>query len=94
MYDTDAEFDPEDAKTQWQRFEYYVSKINEKSPPDVQYKVLYSRSITQIHPFSISELTPGLVGRHGEGFHNVAEAYYGSEAWDVRPLTSNLSLEC
>ncbi|KAG8907907.1 hypothetical protein FRB99_001767, partial [Tulasnella sp. 403] len=22
------------------------------------------------------------LGRHGEGFHNVAEAYYGTEAWD------------
>jgi len=22
-------------------------------------------------------------GRHGEGYHNVAEAQYGREAWDV-----------
>jgi broad specificity phosphatase PhoE len=22
------------------------------------------------------------MGRHGEGFHNVAEAFYGTEAWD------------
>ena len=24
------------------------------------------------------------MGRHGEGYHNVAEAFYGTEAWDVR----------
>lgn len=23
------------------------------------------------------------MGRHGEGVHNVAEAFYGTEAWDV-----------
>lgn len=23
------------------------------------------------------------LGRHGEGYHNVAEAYYGTPAWDV-----------
>lgn len=23
------------------------------------------------------------MGRHGEGYHNVAESYYGTPAWDV-----------
>lgn len=23
------------------------------------------------------------LGRHGEGFHNVAESWYGTDAWDV-----------
>jgi hypothetical protein len=26
------------------------------------------------------------MGRHGEGYHNVAEAFYGTPAWDVRQL--------
>lgn len=26
------------------------------------------------------------LGRHGEGFHNVAEAYYGRDAWDVSDI--------
>jgi hypothetical protein len=26
------------------------------------------------------------VGRHGEGYHNVAEDFYGTPAWDVRRL--------
>lgn len=35
------------------------------------------------------------LGRHGEGFHNVAEAFYGTELWDVSrlhllPITSPL----
>ena len=24
------------------------------------------------------------MGRHGEGFHNAAESYYGTPAWNVR----------
>jgi len=62
-YDTDAAFDPDHKKTQWQRFHHHVSKLNEESGAKVQYKVLY-------------------LGRHGQGYHNVAEVYYGSEAWD------------
>lgn len=26
------------------------------------------------------------MGRHGEGYHNVAEAFYGTPAWDVRQM--------
>lgn len=27
------------------------------------------------------------VGRHGEGYHNVAESYYGTPAWNVSSLS-------
>lgn len=37
----DVYFDPRCEKTQWQRFENEVKRLNEASPPDVQYKVLY-----------------------------------------------------
>ncbi|KAH8821123.1 phosphoglycerate mutase family protein [Xylogone sp. PMI_703] len=40
-YSTDAEFDPERSKTQWQRFEYMVNKLNEKAEEGVQYKILF-----------------------------------------------------
>lgn len=33
------------------------------------------------------------MGRHGEGFHNAAESYYGTPAWNVRhddPTESSL----
>ncbi|PSS27231.1 hypothetical protein M430DRAFT_46334 [Amorphotheca resinae ATCC 22711] len=62
-YSTDAEYDPDRKKTQWQRFEFQVYRLNEESGPQVQYKVLY-------------------MGRHGEGYHNAAESYYGTPAWD------------
>lgn len=37
----DVQFDPGREKTQWQRFENEVKRLNEASIPDVQYKVLY-----------------------------------------------------
>ena len=33
-------------------------------------------------PLQAQQLT-FTVGRHGEGYHNVAESFYGTEAWDV-----------
>ncbi|MCJ1362885.1 hypothetical protein MMC16_001991 [Acarospora aff. strigata] len=62
-YDTDGEYDPDHKKTQWQRFEHMVFRLNRQSGRNVQYKLLY-------------------MGRHGEGFHNVAESFYGTPAWD------------
>ena len=41
-YDTDAEFDPDHERTQWQLFEQQVSQLNRDSGKGVQYKVLYS----------------------------------------------------
>ncbi|KAM0185316.1 hypothetical protein ACHAPC_005176 [Botrytis cinerea] len=41
VYDTDAEFDPERQKTQWERFENHVVKLNNQTPKNAQYKVLY-----------------------------------------------------
>lgn len=40
-YDTDPEFDPERKKTQWERFENHIMKLNHQTPHNVQYKVLY-----------------------------------------------------
>ena len=64
-YDTDGEYDPEHKKTQWQRFEHKVFRLNRHSGRNVQYKVLY-------------------MGRHGEGYHNAAESFYGTPLWNVR----------
>lgn len=62
-YDTDGEYDPDLKKTQWQRFDHQVFRLNRDSDRKIQYKVLF-------------------LGRHGEGYHNVAESYYGTPAWD------------
>ncbi|KAK3174602.1 hypothetical protein OEA41_001848 [Lepraria neglecta] len=40
-YDTDAPYDPERKKTQWQRFDHQVSQLNIQSADNVQYKILY-----------------------------------------------------
>ena len=29
-----------------------------------------------------------VMGRHGEGWHNAAESYYGTPAWNVSPANS------
>ncbi|OBT86125.1 hypothetical protein VE02_05402 [Pseudogymnoascus sp. 03VT05] len=62
-YDSDASFDPEGTKTQWERFENEVAALNIGSTADERYAVLY-------------------LGRHGEGYHNVAESSYGTPAWN------------
>ncbi|KAI1256316.1 hypothetical protein MGN70_001440 [Eutypa lata] len=71
-YPTDGEFDRNGEKTLWERFEYYVNRLNQDADKNVQYKVL-------------------LMGRHGEGFHNAAESYFGTPAWNCYwgPLEGN-----
>lgn len=79
-YDTDPEFDPERQKTQWERFENHVRKLNNQTPENVRYKVLYCMSFQ--FPSHDIQLTFE-VGRHGEGYHNIKETEVGKEAWDV-----------
>lgn len=62
-YDSDAEFDPNSQKTQWERFTHHIDQLNRDSGSLTSYRVLF-------------------LGRHGEGYHNVAEAKYGTAAWD------------
>ncbi|KAL9033828.1 MAG: hypothetical protein Q9180_005741 [Flavoplaca navasiana] len=62
-YATDATYDPNGKKTQWQRFENQVFRLNRESGRKVQYKLIF-------------------MGRHGEGYHNAAESYYGTPAWN------------
>ncbi|KFX89934.1 hypothetical protein V490_06751 [Pseudogymnoascus sp. VKM F-3557] len=63
QYDSDASFDPTGTKTQWERFENEVGRLNAHSEINERYAVLY-------------------LGRHGEGYHNVAESSYGTPAWN------------
>lgn len=67
-YPTDKHFDPKGEKSQWQRFEAWLSYLNSGCHKDgsVTYKILF-------------------MGRHGEGWHNAAESFYGTPAWNVRP---------
>lgn len=73
-YDTDCELakqgQGQNNATQWERFAYHLHRLNE----------------------DCRARTPGVsyrllfLGRHGEGVHNVAEAKYGTEAWNVSIL--------
>lgn len=73
-YSTDHKFDPAGDRTQWQRFERWVSYLNKscKKNNSVKYKVL-------------------VMGRHGEGWHNAAESYYGTPAWNVSQPATEMS---
>ncbi|KAL8783374.1 MAG: hypothetical protein Q9213_004693 [Squamulea squamosa] len=62
-YATDTRLDPKGIKTQWQRFENQVFRLNRESGRTIQYKLLF-------------------MGRHGEGYHNAAESYYGTPGWN------------
>ncbi|KKY20430.1 putative phosphoglycerate mutase family protein [Diplodia seriata] len=65
-YPSDAAFDPTGQKTQWQRFAHHVSELNRNA----------SANGTGVQYKVL------IMGRHGEGDHNVAESYYGTPAWD------------
>jgi len=41
VYDADVDYDLDDKKTQWQRFERQVFRLNRDSGRNIQYKVLY-----------------------------------------------------
>ncbi|KAI0403289.1 phosphoglycerate mutase-like protein [Xylaria palmicola] len=74
-YPTDYKFDRKRERTQWERFEYYVSILNLRADKTTQYKVLF-------------------MARHGEGYHNAAEAYFGTPAWNCYwgPLDGNTTV--
>ncbi|KAL2073622.1 hypothetical protein VTL71DRAFT_10948 [Oculimacula yallundae] len=44
----------------------------------------FAREITRLNRDSDSKVSYKLLylGRHGEGYHNLAESFYGTEAWD------------
>jgi len=49
--------------TDWQRFTHHLSALNNNTPANTSYHILY-------------------LARHGQGYHNLAESYYGARAWD------------
>ncbi|KAI9041634.1 phosphoglycerate mutase family protein [Aspergillus affinis] len=62
-YDADEQSPTDTPLTQWQRFYNQVVLLNDESPSDVNYKVLF-------------------LGRHGQGWHNAADQFYGWPAWN------------
>ncbi|KAF2458620.1 phosphoglycerate mutase [Lineolata rhizophorae] len=43
--------------------------------------VCYLNHLNRVAPHNV-QYKLLIMGRHGEGYHNVAESYYGTEAWD------------
>ncbi|KAL6788982.1 histidine phosphatase superfamily [Trichoderma sp. SZMC 28012] len=66
-YPTDAKFDPRHKKTQWQRFANYVESLNDDCKKNKKDQTTYKVLF---------------MGRHGEGWHNAAETFYGTPAWN------------
>lgn len=69
-YDSDHSL-PNNGKdlTAWQRFEHQVSELNKAAGARHESSSQASYKLL-------------FLGRHGNGYHNVAERYYGPEAWD------------
>lgn len=75
-YDSDKTL-PDGGKgmTDWQRFEHHLTKLNEEAAQKAKEN---NGSAAQV----ITQYKLLFLGRHGNGYHNIAERYYGSEAWD------------
>ena len=66
--------------TQWQRFEHHISSLNRAAQEnDTQDKLAAKRHTA---PSSPKRYILFFLGRHGNGYHNIAERYYGNIAWD------------
>ncbi|KIW68923.1 hypothetical protein PV04_04835 [Phialophora macrospora] len=80
--------------TQWQRFEHHVTSLNQyarvednddddETPEDGEAdKKERRRRHSQPHSLPGTRYFVFFLGRHGNGYHNIAERYYGSTAWD------------
>ena len=66
--------------TQWQRFEHHISTLNsgdrEGNGNDKRHRRRHGSSLTR------TKYLLFFLGRHGNGYHNIAERYYGNIAWD------------
>ncbi|KAI1608934.1 histidine phosphatase superfamily [Exophiala viscosa] len=70
-YDSDEDLpDRGQGLTAWQRFEHYIRSLNQAA----------EQKRHNDEPHTQYKLL--FLGRHGNGYHNIAERYYGSEAWD------------
>ncbi|KAH0845980.1 phosphoglycerate mutase family protein [Fonsecaea pedrosoi] len=69
--------------TVWQRFEHHISSLNRaaQDDDDDDDDGDDDRRNRKRHGSSARYLLLFL-GRHGNGYHNIAERYYGGEAWD------------
>jgi broad specificity phosphatase PhoE len=77
--------------TQWQRFEHHVRSLNQDARDEEDDeaqedggadKKEQGRRHSPPHSLPRTRYLVFFFGRHGNGYHNIAERYYGSAAWD------------
>lgn len=72
-YDSDEDLpDRGEGMTPWQRFQHHLTSLNNAA----------RRKRHEADGDSTTQYRLLFLGRHGNGYHNIAERYYGSEAWD------------
>jgi broad specificity phosphatase PhoE len=66
----------------WQRFEHHIAVLNQRAREEADHDDdrLVKRHGSDGPPQQRYILF--FLGRHGNGYHNIAERYYGSTAWD------------
>jgi len=69
--------------TQWQRFSREVNRLNSESNSKTQYKLFFMGRHGEGYVESHSQHDDKLWHSYFYSDHNVAEAYYGTKAWDV-----------
>ncbi len=79
-YDSDESLPNEGRDvTQWQRFEHHISSLNSNA----QLGHNEDKRTARRHDSSPrTRYILFFLGRHGNGYHNIAERYYGNIAWD------------
>jgi broad specificity phosphatase PhoE len=60
-----------------------IRQQSRQTQPREQLKDAIQSSLSLVTPLCQDSQLTSPVGRHGEGYHNVAEAFYGTEAWDA-----------
>lgn len=63
--------------TPWQRFEHHISTLNREARQNAGEGEGAAEELSSRTRYILFFL-----GRHGNGYHNVAESYYGNVAWD------------
>ncbi|KZF26354.1 hypothetical protein L228DRAFT_257808 [Xylona heveae TC161] len=83
-YDSDATIDPDHTRTtQWVRFAHHIRTLNRLELEREKQAAGATGNDTVLPNVPVKYRYKVLfLGRHGEGYHNAAEAKYGKEAWD------------
>lgn len=68
--------------------EYDTDKLLPDNGRDLTQWQRFAHKLKVMNQRAPNEVTYRLLylGRHGQGYHNVGQMFYGDAAWDVRPF--------